>query len=124
MGLFSFLRSVYDLDTLDTRFTVSSSTSYKTVVDARKDSIAKNGVDKRISSKAQPSKWNTPEFYLYYLVFLICVPLMFWIPYQVSKRMLFAQLHTTRRLTGFQLLIHAFTSTNITCLQDGFPEDK
>ena len=88
MGLLSFLGSVYDLDTLDTRFTTSSSTSYKTVVDARNDPTAKNGAEKRASSRAQPSKWNSPEFYLYYLVFLICVPLMFWVPYQVSKRML------------------------------------
>lgn len=28
--------------------------------------------------KAPPSRWNTMEFYFYYVVFIVCVPLMFW----------------------------------------------
>lgn len=87
MGLFSLLRSVYTLDTLDTRFTTPSATSYRTVLESRADPAAKDGQRERIASRAPPSKWNTPEFYLYYLVFAICLPLMIYIPYTVSRRM-------------------------------------
>jgi len=98
MSIFSYIRSVYALDTIDTRFTSSSSTPYKTVVDARldpaastskrDDSIPGAGVktDRRGLPVAQPSKWNTPEFYFYYLVFIVTVPYMFWIAYNVSRR--------------------------------------
>ncbi|RAL67864.1 hypothetical protein DID88_008590 [Monilinia fructigena] len=34
---------------------------------------------------AQPSRWNTPEFYFYYFIFLTVVPYMFWIAYDVSR---------------------------------------
>lgn len=87
MSLLSFLRSVYTLDTLDTRFTTPSSTSYRTVIESRNDPGPKDGQKERIAARATPSKWNTPEFYLYGLVFAVCVPLMFWIPYTVSRRM-------------------------------------
>lgn len=87
MGLLSFLRSVYTLDTLDTRFTTPSSSSYRTVIDSRSDPAAKEGLKERAASRATPSRWNTPEFYLYYLVFAICIPSMIWIPYTVSRRM-------------------------------------
>lgn len=87
MGILSFLRSVYTLDTLDTRFETPSSSSYRTVIDSRRDPGAKDAQRERLASRASPSKWNTPEFYLYYLVFIVCVPLMIWIPYTVSRRM-------------------------------------
>ncbi|UKZ75294.1 hypothetical protein TrVFT333_002972 [Trichoderma virens FT-333] len=67
MGLLRYLRKVYDLDTLDTRFTSSTEAAAK----AR--------------SSAPPSKWRTPEFFLYYVVFIFVVPYMFWIAYDVSK---------------------------------------
>lgn len=99
MSIFSYIRSIYALDTIDTRFTSSSSTPYKAVVDARldpaassskrDDSILGAGVktDRRGRPVAQPSKWNTPEFYFYYFVFLTIVPYMFWITYDVSRRL-------------------------------------
>ncbi|RDW75975.1 hypothetical protein BP5796_06796 [Coleophoma crateriformis] len=99
MSIFSYIRSIYALDTIDTRFTSSSSTPYKDIVDARADPAAASraakrddsipGVGVRTDSSgrpiAQPSKWNTPEFYFYYLVFLVVVPYMFWIAYDVSR---------------------------------------
>lgn len=30
-------------------------------------------------------RWSTPEFYLYYLVFLIALPLMIWVPIRLSQ---------------------------------------
>lgn len=85
MGVFSFFRSVYDLDTLDTRFTNSSSQPYRTVIESRDDPGASKERAAKFSGKAQRSKWNTPEFYLYYLVIGWAVPYMFWIAYNASK---------------------------------------
>ncbi|KAF4612610.1 hypothetical protein G7Y89_g15569 [Cudoniella acicularis] len=97
MGIFSYVKSIYALDTIDTRFTSSSSIPYKTVIDARDDpatsgskrddSVPGLGVktDRHGRPVAQPSKWKTPEFYFYYFVFITIVPYMFWIAYDVSR---------------------------------------
>lgn len=88
MGIFSFLGKVYDADTLDTRFTSPSSVPYKTVIEARSDPVAQREAAAKAESRAPPSKWNTPEFYFYYVVFIVAVPYMFWTAYDVSRRML------------------------------------
>lgn len=98
MSIFSYIRSIYALDTIDTRFTSSSATPYKSVVDARidptnadsKEDGPPQGVPVRLDGSgrpiAQPSRWKTPEFYFYYLVFIVVVPYMFYIAYDVSRR--------------------------------------
>lgn len=98
MSIFSYIKSIYALDTIDTRFTNNSRTPYQDVVDSRKataasnakrdDSIPGAGVKMDYSGRpiAQPSKWRTPEFYFYYFVFITIVPYMFWIAYDVSRR--------------------------------------
>ena len=98
MTISSYIRSIYALDTIDTRFTNSSTTPYKDVVEARidpaaatskrDDSVPGVGVKTDYSGRpiAQPSKWKTSEFYFYYFVFIITVPYMFWIAYDVSRR--------------------------------------
>ncbi|KAI0998853.1 hypothetical protein K3495_g9342 [Podosphaera aphanis] len=94
MNLFSYIRSIYTLDTIDTRFTSSSSIPYRAVIEARKNrsppkdhSVPGEGVKTDYSGRpiAQPSKWSTPEFYFYYLVFIVVVPSMFWVAYDVSR---------------------------------------
>ena len=58
-----------------------------------KDLFKVETLDTRFDSKdggkplpnAQPSKWNTPEYYIYYLFFLTIPPLMFKSVYDVSK---------------------------------------
>ncbi|KAH9903811.1 MBOAT-domain-containing protein [Xylariomycetidae sp. FL2044] len=85
MGLLSFLRSTYDLDTLDTRFTNPASIPYKTVIEARDDAIASREAPTKANSKASPSRWNTPEFYLYFLVVGFSIPYMFWVGYGASQ---------------------------------------
>lgn len=86
MGLLSFATGVYNLDALDTRFSVSSTTPYQTVIDTRSDPAAKTEAAAKSQSRAQPSKWKTPEFFFYYVVFFFAVPYMFWVPYSVSGR--------------------------------------
>ena len=56
--------SLYKVETLDTRFLPK---------------------DDKPLPDAQPSKWNTPEYYIYYLFFLTIPPLMFKAVYDVSK---------------------------------------
>ncbi|KAI0410079.1 MBOAT, membrane-bound O-acyltransferase family-domain-containing protein [Xylaria palmicola] len=89
MSAFSLLGKVYDLDTLDTRFIVSSTTPYQTVIEARNDPAAasKERAAKWSSRQpsSSPSRWRTPEFYLYYAVFVVAIPCMFWIAYDASK---------------------------------------
>lgn len=85
MGLTSLLGGIYDLDTLDTRFTSSSSAPYKTVIEARNDPARSREPPNKAQSRAEPSKWNTPEFYLYYLVVAVALPCMFWVAYDVSR---------------------------------------
>ncbi|KAI1500281.1 MBOAT family protein [Biscogniauxia marginata] len=85
MGLLSFFRSTYDLDTLDTRFTNPSSTPYKAVIEARDDATASKERASNWNSRAPPSRWNTPEFYLYYLVIGLAIPYMFWVAYDASR---------------------------------------
>ncbi|PKS12774.1 hypothetical protein jhhlp_000985 [Lomentospora prolificans] len=84
MGLFRFLRSVYDVSTLDTRFTTPSSVPYRTVVESKHDPLAKD-YTAGVKAKAQPSKWRSPEFFVYFLVFMIVIPMMIWIPFSVSR---------------------------------------
>jgi protein-cysteine N-palmitoyltransferase HHAT len=88
MTLLSFFRELYSLDTLDTRFSTSSRTPPK-IDDSepRKPGTKDLRASNEPSSSAGPSKWNTPEFYFYGLVFMICVPQMYWAVVQVSQRM-------------------------------------
>ena len=79
-----WFRRLYSLDTLDTRFTVSANTPLKAAEDARPAST-KNVRASAIASGASPSKWRTPEFFLYYFVFLTVVPMMFKAVVDVSQ---------------------------------------
>ncbi|CAG8439457.1 1794_t:CDS:2 [Ambispora gerdemannii] len=59
-----------------------SSTKY-TVLPSSSD--ASNITSDKVNPKINPSRWNTLEFYCYYLVFIICVPMMFKIAIDLSK---------------------------------------
>lgn len=87
MGAFSYLRSIYDLDTLDTRYTITSKTPYKTYVESRNDPGASKARAAKFGSRVQPSKWRTPEFYMYGVVMAVVIPAMLWVTYSVSRRM-------------------------------------
>lgn len=93
MGVFSSFRSIYALDTLDTRFTSSPRVPYQAVVDARNGHGIAPGRDIPVAldSKRKPippgrSLWKTSEFYLYYVVVVTAVAHMFWVAYDVSRR--------------------------------------
>lgn len=92
MGIFPSLRSIYALDTLDTRFTSSARVPYKAVIDARNG----NGIaptpdvpvmldSRRKQILPERSLWKTPEFYFYYVVVSWAVLYMFWVMFGVSS---------------------------------------
>jgi hypothetical protein len=87
-----FFGQLYSLDTLDTRFVVPSNAPPKEALrDAELDPAGSlpvqngKGRSKDTGDTTQPSQWNTLEFYFYYLVFLVAIPLMFKAVLDVSK---------------------------------------
>ncbi|ODM15091.1 hypothetical protein SI65_09587 [Aspergillus cristatus] len=84
-SLLSWFRRIYSLDTLDTRFTTSATTPLKATADTR-SATSKDARANAIASSAAPAKWRTPEFYVYYVVFFVCVPLMFKTVVDVSRK--------------------------------------
>lgn len=90
MGLLHWLRRLYSLDALDTRFTVSSNAPLKYAAESRSQGVPARGGSGVAGtgnggSDASPSKWNTPEFYVYYVVFVLAVPMMFKAVIEVSQ---------------------------------------
>lgn len=85
-SLLSWFQRIYSLDTLDTRFTTPATTPLKAAAAAdTRSTTSKDVRANAIASGAAPAKWRTPEFYVYYVVFLICVPLMFKTVVDVSR---------------------------------------
>lgn len=89
------LSAIWDIDTLDTRLTTPANVSYRTVTEARS---ARDGADNddfkplsaqeaRIRASAGPVRWKTLEFYGYYAYLALTLPMLFWVPYTVSRRM-------------------------------------
>lgn len=92
MSLLAYPRRLYSLDTLDTRFTTSSKTPLEETVQTRRiNGRAALSATETLRAEpvsvagARPSKWHTWEYYVYYFVFVTIIPLMFWVPYSVSK---------------------------------------
>ena len=85
MTFLSFFRDLYSLDTLDTRFTTSAQTPLKVAADDSAKTTHEGLQVSRLPNGASPARWRTPEFYLYLLVFLFCVPNMYWAVVEVSQ---------------------------------------
>ena len=89
------LRSLYSLDVLDTRFTTSSTSplkphDYERRIDPARQSstdVTENAKEQgtEINGALKRSLWHTQEFYIYYVIFLVAVPLMFKAAIDVSK---------------------------------------
>jgi len=94
MSLLHNFKRIYSLDTLDTRFTVSAKTPLQHTSNEHGVTRSNpalitgdtgNTKSKRSPSEPQPARWRTPEYYFYYFCFITIVPLMFKVPYDVSK---------------------------------------
>ena len=101
MGLLQFWRKLYSLETLDTRFVIPSNTPPRVSAADFEPNPVRLGTSGQQNAAASPSGsprsqpapdvrpplWDTAEFYVYYFLFVTVVPLMFYVPYTVSKRM-------------------------------------
>jgi hypothetical protein len=91
MGLLSFLRAVFSLDTLDYRVTVNTTRSSFPPKIRPQSALAgpstanESAASRKVREEAAPSRWKTPEFILYWLVVGTVVPLMFKTAFDVSK---------------------------------------
>ena len=99
MTLLHCARRLYSLDTLDTRFTTSSRTppqesapDTQSPIDPARPSPTENGSrtvrvpGSKSDAGTSPPRWRTPEFFVYYIAFILVVPMMFKVAYDVSKR--------------------------------------
>lgn len=126
MSPFTFFRQLYSLDTLDTRLTTSATTPLD-VAQKERDTANHKGqngkIENDVSVRAQPSKWNTPEFYFYALVFILVVPQMFKSVIDASKGSSGISLRriVTKRL---QNLILPISNTRICFRRDGYSVAK
>ena len=86
MGLLSFLRETYEPGTLDTRFVNPTSVPYKSVIETRDDpAAASKDRAAKWNSRSTTPKWNTPEYWLYFLILVPAVPAMLYIAYSASN---------------------------------------
>lgn len=88
MAFVEYFKRLYSLDTLDTRFTDTSRTqSRQTKGDVQGQIDPAKAIAKNVDSNAVPSpRWESTEFYIYYVFFILVVPMMFKVSYDVSKR--------------------------------------
>jgi hypothetical protein len=87
-----FFRQLYSLDTLDTRFVVPATAPPKEALrDAELDPAGPlpaqdiKGKSRDVRDNVQPSRWNTPEFYVYYVSISASIFMMFYLVLQCSK---------------------------------------
>ena len=74
-----FLRQLYSLDTLDTRFTTSVRTPLKAANGDPAQPVKPEAekLTTTLPAGASPSRWRTTEYYVYAVVFIVALPLMF-----------------------------------------------
>lgn len=84
----SYLRQLYSLDTLDTRFVVPATVPPKEALEeANVDPAISDGRGKSRNgaNSVQPPRWKTNEFYFYYLAISASVFFMFKLVLECSK---------------------------------------
>ena len=97
MASLRYVQKLFSLETLDTRFTISSKapTSNEQLLSEPSRTVPndtgynlrsrRNGSTNK-DAELSASKWRSPEFIAYAAVFLVAVPLMFKSVYDVSNR--------------------------------------
>ncbi|KAI9670234.1 MAG: glycerol transporter [Alyxoria varia] len=92
MSLWYQIKSLYTLDTLDTRLTATSEPTTKLVKNENDNVVHKSSSaqDKdagtgRQQGSGRPPKWKTLEYFLYCFVVMSAVPMMIYVGYSVSR---------------------------------------
>ncbi|PNS17887.1 hypothetical protein CAC42_3846 [Sphaceloma murrayae] len=83
-GPINLFKAIYSLDTLDTRFTTSSTSPPRSKTEQDKHLATKRDTGQPLPD-AQPSKWSSTEYILYSLLVACAVPLMIKSIYDVSQ---------------------------------------
>ncbi|MBE3044566.1 hypothetical protein IMZ48_18760 [Candidatus Bathyarchaeota archaeon] len=86
MGPLAYLRSVYDVSTLDSRFTTPSTIPHRAALSSARDDDPSKDHAAAVKATASPSRWKTPEYIAYGLFLAWAIPGMFVIGYSVSQR--------------------------------------
>lgn len=119
------LKKLYSLDTLDARFVPPQPVNELKIDSAKASSEEfrrrQNGEKvPSLPNGAQPSRWKSSEFFYHYLIFIICVPLMVYTPYSISKGAWDVSLSATPLLILSKLRIHAIQNLTLFFHLDGF----
>ena len=92
MSWLHYVKRMYSLDTLDTRFTTSSKVPLRperdgAIADVKlpAQAILQSKAEHRASPATQPPKWKTLEFYLYYLIMVFVSFLLVKCMYEMSQ---------------------------------------
>lgn len=87
-----FMRHLYSLDTLDTRFVVPATAPPKEALEqAERDAAAPRPVQSvkarcgNAGDSPQPARWRTPEFCFYYVSIAASIYFIIKLVYDVSK---------------------------------------
>lgn len=83
------LRNVFSLEVLDTRLAEKRPSRIAPDPPVQAPNVSPLG--------PEPSRWKTPEFYLYYAIVGFCIPLMIKASWDVSQRMFCWILRACRR---------------------------
>jgi hypothetical protein len=115
-----FFRQLYSLDTLDTRFVVPATAPPKEALrDAELDPAGplpiqhEKGRSKDVLEAVHPPRWNTAEFYVYYVSISASIFMMFKLVLQVSKSQSKAMVDPDDRCLLIQNLIQRILSIHI-----------
>ena len=117
LSAMSLLRSLYSLDTLDKRFTTPSRAP---IVTKEEPDPAKPRTLSEVPDGASPSLWKTSEFFSYYLVIGVSVPLMIKTGYDISQRECLRGPQRTNILIIMQLSLLIIRTSKISFLQVGY----
>ena len=86
------LRKLFSLETLDTRFFIPATVPPKEALEEIELDPATNVTSRSGRSRdsdprhtAQPSRWNTPEYYVWILIVLASIPMMMKSVIEVSR---------------------------------------